>query len=60
MDSISITIMCAYYIEVFLHVIDTTLKCVSNGKYEVFNMSLSLICVVDIGSNVNMLYSSLL
>ena len=36
MDSISITFMCAYYIEVFLHVIDTALQCVSNGKYEVF------------------------
>ena len=52
MDSISITIMRAYYIEVFLHVIDTALICVSNWKYEVFNMSLSLICVVDIGSNM--------
>ena len=36
MDSISITIMCAYYIEVFLHVIDSALKCVSDEKYEVF------------------------
>ena len=46
MDSISTIFMCAYYIEVFLHVIDTTLKCVSIWKYEVFDLSLSLICLL--------------
>ena len=58
MDSISITFMCAYlYRSVF---IDTALKCVSIWKYEVFDLSLSLICLLTLDECEYIMYGSLL